>query len=180
MIKLFSSTIDEGIIDNFREEYNLQTYFNVVGNLLPREFFISIAAVLSPTFIEFEDCILWLSQKKDLATLSLDPSKDKTENEKYKNVFEIGQFFSWWYQNNVDPSTYTDERDEKDWNMSMEIAKIIEHFWTLKLKQDFPDREFVFEIGDGTEDFYGEYGVCITFYEKIINLGCYQTNLKNL
>lgn len=166
MIKLYSSIVEEELINDFRDEYNLLTYLNVVGNLLPREFFISVSAVLSPNFIEIENCIFWVSDKKNALNVKINDRYNKVENEKYHNIFTVGQLFSLWTQKWLEDHKLTDERDEKDYLLSMEVAKIIKYFWSLKLKEDFPDREFIFEIGDGTEDFYSEYGVCITFYEK--------------
>ncbi len=165
--KLFKGLIDESIIGNFRDKYNHLTYLDTLFDCFPREALIAAAAVFSPVFVEVEGCIFWLAQKKGIADIPQGVGNDKTRNEKHRNLSEVGQFYSWWHQNNEDVENYTDERDEKDWKLSMEIARIIQHFWTLKLKQDFPDREFIFEIGDGSEDFYGEYGVCLTFYEKV-------------
>ncbi len=175
--KLFKGLIDESMIANFKDSYNFfDDYFFITGQI-PEDLFISVAAILSPVLAEVKGSVFWLTQKKDIVKLSndlsriqLDTRKKKEDIEKRENVFAVGQHFSPWHTKDFDWNNYipeTEGQEEKNWKLFMEVARIIQHFWTLKLKQDFPDREFIFEIGDGSEDFYGEYGVCLTFYEKV-------------
>ncbi len=156
---------DYQIYDFERETVDNIDYFTIVGNLVPIEAIISVAGLLSPDIIEHNGGIyrnLTVKSAEFLEQYSETPTK--MLKEKYHNILSVSQFLGCWIQE----EKHTEERDKKDEELMVELAKIIEYFWNMKLKQDFPDREFIFEISDGyVDNFYDEYGVCLTFYEKV-------------
>ena len=43
------------------------------------------------------------------------------------------------------------------------FGETLRFFWSLRLKELFPEKDFIFEIGDNIA---GEEGLAITFYQK--------------
>ena len=81
--------------------------------------------------------------------------------ERWVNAWSVSEFFDrydWFYPDRVNPVS----QQEQDLFVHA-LGESIQMFWSLRLKQLFPPREFVFELGDDIE---GENGLTITFYEK--------------
>ncbi|PCJ16590.1 MAG: hypothetical protein COB02_15945 [Candidatus Cloacimonadota bacterium] len=164
MIKT-NNLIEPQFIKKYPSEYPLESYFSYVANLVPPEFFISVAAMLSPEFTILDDHVLLSNNCKNLDNDISFLNKfgnNKTEREKSINLFCVSDFYTVYVgEGYVFP-------EEKWFNIELQnkYADILQHYWKQQLKLVLPEKSFLFLRGT---EFQGETGLCLTFFE---NLNC--------
>lgn len=170
-MKTYPSAIKSKLIDDFQSSYKLydhnagiknSDYFSIVGNKVPIEAIIAVAGILSPEFIEYEGGIYRDLTEKGKVYLSNFTTKE--DKEKFFNVINLSELIMCW-EEEPEINEEKNERYQKDYKLLLAFAGIIKYYWGLKLQLDFPEQIFQFEINDQEQDFYGEKGVCLTFYE---------------
>lgn len=77
---------------------------------------------------------------------------DLSAMERWVNAWSVGDFFL-----NADPSYMDDEA------LLTAFTDALQYYWGQRLKQFFPDRDFIFETGYEIE---GELGFAVTFYQR--------------
>ena len=119
---------------------------------------IAAAHFFVPDFTLFHDCVFLTA----LMPPGLDEAAyqemeqryrgDHTAMERWVNAWSIGDFFI-----NADQKFMEDEA------VLTAFTDCLRYFWGARLRELFPDRQFVFETGYEIE---GELGYSITFYQK--------------
>lgn len=158
----------------FYSDIGSAEFFSYVGNIVSLEKAIATIAILSPDFIERDNCIFWRDNADDYDPIKNDMvgfkrveenkntiSKDKIDIERFYNNFTISQFFHSW-EDLPGRSVFAVNLSEEDKKLCFIFAEQIKYYWTIALKEAFPTRSFEFEIG---EDILDEYGVCLTFWQ---------------
>ena len=77
---------------------------------------------------------------------------DHSAMERWVNAWSVGDYFL-----NADPEYMDDEQ------ILTAFTDCLQYYWGQRLKQLFPDREFIFETGYEIE---GELGFTVTFYQR--------------
>ncbi len=131
------------------------TFAEWVANHAGLEQILGVAGMLSPSFHEVQGIIVWDKhvadriQEVELGT----PFGDDPETvERYFNTLNLAEFFL----------MAADEAVEQDALLDA-FGRVLEHFWTLALRERFPERTFRFERAD---DLYNEEGPCLTFWQE--------------
>ena len=88
-----------------------------------------------------------------IANLEEQFNNDKKSIEMYVNSWSLGDFFI-----NSKQDYMNDEIIIK------KFGECLVYFWKSRLEKVFPMKKFSVEI---CENLYGEYGTCVTMYEKI-------------
>lgn len=158
MVKMYNGIVNKDIYYefDFQRGYNL---FSHGCNGCRIEDYIAIANIFCPDIIEVDGYIFLAEQfntKEEDAQEELERLKKHLKNkqdiENWVNSRSIGEFF---LQHEF-ASIY-------DINILNEFCKILVYNWERRLKELFPERNIVVEVGN---EIMGEYGLTITMYEK--------------
>ncbi|RKP55572.1 hypothetical protein D7Z26_10340 [Cohnella endophytica] len=146
-----SSIANNQILNKFNNIMGI-TLMNNASNTCTIEQHISVASVLWPEIIEDEDCI-FVSQfyNGNISGLRQQFNNDRRKVEMFVNSWSIGDFFLMSSDISVQNEEIIDE-----------FAKILQFFWNLRVKELFPDREIIVELGI---EIMGELGLTITMYQ---------------
>lgn len=137
--------------------YYSDSFFGFVYSSVSMDMIFAVSAIFCPTFCEIEDHVFLIdyafrfSRVEDIVFNSKYGS-DKRTVEQYSNIICLSEF----------PNIVGYEAKVDD-DFSPDLARVLEYFWSRRLKESFPDREFVFEIG---KDMFDEDGWCLTFSQK--------------
>lgn len=162
---VFAGYIPQETTEIFVSDIGSGEFFSYVHNLVSLEKCLSVMGILSPDFILRENHILWTANASTYEPakrpLTSNIGSTTKERERYLNNFEIGQFFRNW-ESDPRPAETVDK--VKDQIVGDELLRLfadnVAKFWSLRLNDLFPDRQFEFEIGN---DLLGEFGLCLTF-----------------
>ena len=122
---------------------------------------IAAAHFFAPDFTLFGDCVFLtaiMPPAFDVAAYCEMEQRyhgDHSAMERWVNAWSVGDFFG-----------YSDSPLMDDEAVLTAFTDCLQHHWGQRLKQLFPDREFIFETGYEIE---GELGYSITFYQKRSN-----------
>ena len=156
--KIYKSIVDEEIKGNITEANWCVDLVQYATYKCKIEGLIAAGSFLCPEIIEVDDCILvrqLISGEEKEIIEYIETSKKietKKEIEMMVNTWSIGDFFTGEYSEGMD--------DDKVLN---QFAMMLCYFWQMRVNELFPDRDIVVETG---MELMGEYGLCITMYEK--------------
>jgi hypothetical protein len=147
----FESIMSNDIMREFKKIRG-RTLMNHSFNSCSIEAAISIASVFCPEIIEVGDYI-FISEfyNGNIDSLEKEFNKDRKKIEMWVNSWALADFFREAYDNSVDNDKILEE-----------FGKAIKHFWSLRFRDLFPDRNIAVEIGD---NMLGETGLAVTVYQ---------------
>ena len=146
----------KGIVsDEIFGEFSAQngvTLINHAANSSSIEDTLAVAKLFCPDFIEVDGCIFVLEFYQDnIEKLKVQFSNDKKKIEMFVNSWALGDFFIGAYSESIE--------NEK---IIMEFGKALVYFWERRLRELFPKRTIIVEVG---EEIMGESGLTIMVYQ---------------
>ena len=152
--------IHQGLLDpekitSYFSGYPIPSYANYVANKVGLEGVLAVAGLLSPAFVEYDNAIFLAencSNLSEIDTLQEKYLSDPGFIERYINLTCLPEFFLLAANDACD-----------DDHLLEEFGRILIHFWSLRLRQLFPDKTFEFEL---KEDLFDEEGLCLTFSQR--------------
>ncbi len=140
----------------YPNRYPFKSYVNSVANFVDINGVIAVAGLFSPEFIEYKDHIFLNENVDELLEKNIifpcPFGGDKKTTERYYNLFNLEEFF-----------ILTADESSGDLRMVKKLGDLLLYFWSIKLKETFPNRRFRLEIA---EDLYDEHGFCLTFWQE--------------
>jgi hypothetical protein len=151
-MKTFPSIVNETVLKSFKNPMG-KTMMNHAFNSCGVENYLSIASVFYPRIILVKDCIFIEEfYNHNIERLEEQFQFDRKKIEMFVNSWSLSDFFL----QSRDESLDSDE-------IFYEFCDIIKYFWSKRLKELFPDRQIIVEIG---EAIMGESGETITVYQE--------------
>jgi hypothetical protein len=150
-MKIHSGVVSEQILNKFHNILG-KSLMNNASNTCDIEQHISVASVLWPEIVEDEGHI-FISEfyQGNLKSLQEQFNNDRRKIETWVNSWSISDFF-----------LMSSNESMLDDEIVDEFAKILKFFWTLRVKELFPEREIIVELGI---EIMGELGLTITVYQ---------------
>ena len=147
---IYESLVNEQILNEFPNRMG-QSLMNHAFNTCRIEDYLSVVSVLVPRLVEVNGCIL-IEEFYNGGYDSLEQqfAGDKQKIEQFVNTWSLGEFFF-----------VHDESIENDVIFD-EFCKVVHHFWSKRVKELFPERNVVVELG---WEMFGENGMAITMYQ---------------
>ncbi|WP_192604384.1 hypothetical protein [Bacillus sp. OAE603] len=158
--KLTKGFVDNQIFQEFDEQKGI-SLFNHSANCCSIDDFLSIAYTLCPDIVEINGYI-FISELFDaegeeafekVKRLEKQFNGEKPKIEQWVNSRSIGDFFIGSYTKSMENHKIIDE-----------FAKVLVSYWTRRVRELFPNRNFVVETG---HEMMGELGLTLTMYEKL-------------
>lgn len=149
---VYKSIVKNEIFNEFTNQNGI-SLMNHVANTCGIEEFIAVASILCPEIIEVNGCIL-ISEfyQNNIERLEEQFGNDRKKIEQFVNTWSLGDFFLQAYTESV-------ENDK----IINQFGEVLVHFWGLRMKELFPDKKIVVEIG---ENIMGESGLAVTLYQE--------------
>lgn len=149
--KVYESIVSEDILNEFPNRMG-QSLMNHAFNTCHIEDYLSVVSVLAPRLVEVNGCIFIEEfYNGDYESLEQQFSGDKKKIEQFVNTWSLGEFFLLSRDESVDNDAIFDE-----------FCMVVQHFWTRRVKDLFPERNIAVEIG---WELVGESGMAITMYQ---------------
>jgi hypothetical protein len=160
-ITIFKSIVDEKIKEEIKEADWCTDLVQYTTYKCKMDGLISAAYLFCPQIIQVEDYIFiepfWNCSIEDsigkIRRLEEQYGENKKTIEMSVNTWSLGDFFIGDISESMD--------NEK---LIQQFGAVMVHFWKMRVKELFPEKEIVVELGD---DLMGEMGLCITMYEEI-------------
>ena len=149
-MKKYKSIVNEEVLKEFHVIRG-RSLMNHVSNLYDIEMAIGFASLYCPEVVEVEDCIFISEFYND----NIDSLRKQFATRK-----DIEIFVNSW---SLETLLATNCKINYDTDHSDEFARAIKYFWQLRMKELFPDRKIVVEIG---EEIMGEIGLSVTMYQE--------------
>jgi len=149
-MKKYESIINEKILNDF-SEIRGRSLINHVSNSYDIEMAIGFASLYCPEVIEIDDCIFIA----EFYNGNIDSLKTQ-----YKSRKDIEIFVNSWSLTSL---LSDNEKINYDVDYIDEFAKAIQYFWQMRMKELFPNRKVIVEIGEGI---MGESGLAVTVYQE--------------
>lgn len=159
-MKVFNSVVNEKIMDEIEEASWCTDLIQYATYRCKIDGMIASAYLFCPTIIQVRDYIFiekfWDCDTEEsleqIVQLEEKYCNDKKAIEMSVNTWSIGDFFV-----GEDSNLMNNEK------VIEQFGQILVHFWKLRAKELFPEREIIVELGN---ELMGELGLCITMYEK--------------
>lgn len=160
-VKIFKSIVDETIKNEIIEANWSTDLIQYSTYKCKMDGLIAAAYLFCPQIIQVKDYIFikqfWNCSVEEsierIRRLEEQYGNDKKSIEMSVNTWSIGDFFI------GDSSEFMD--NEK---LIQQFGDALVYFWQIRVKELFPEKEIIVELGN---DLMGEFGLCITMYEKI-------------
>jgi len=151
-MKVYKSIADNEIMKYFKTTMG-RSLMNHASNTCGIEETLAVASVLCPEVVEVNGCVL-ISEfyNGNIDSLEEQYKHKKKDIEMFVNSWSLADFFL----QASDESVYKDEIIE-------EFGKVLQYFWSARMKELFPDKKIVVELGDAI---MGERGLTITVYQN--------------
>lgn len=151
-MQILKSIVNDDIMNEF-PEIRGRSLMNHAFNSCNIENTLSIASVFCPEIIE-DDGYIFISEfyNGGIKELKKQFNEDRKQIEMFVNSWSLAEFFN----QPDDMLVHNDKVIES-------FGTILKHFWDLRFKELFPNREIVVELDDGI---MGENGLTITVYQK--------------
>ncbi|WP_178022413.1 hypothetical protein [uncultured Paenibacillus sp.] len=150
-MKIFPSVVSEDVLKSFKNPMG-RTMINHAFNTCGIESYLSIASVLFPRIILVKDYIFIEEFYNDnIDSLEEQFQYDKKKIEMFVNSWSLSDFFLQSRDESLDNDEIFDE-----------FCSLIKYCWSNRIKELFPDKELIVEIG---ESIMGEMGETITVYQ---------------
>ena len=159
-VKIFKSIVDEKIKNEIIEANWCTDLIQYTTYKCKIDGLIAAAYLFCPQIIQVKDYIFikqfWNCSTEEsigrIRRLEEQYGNDKKSIEMSINTWSVGDFFV------GDSSELMD--NEK---LIQQFGDAIVYFWKIRVKELFPEREIIVELGD---NLMGEFGLCITMYEE--------------
>ncbi len=159
-VKIFKSIVDEKIKNEIIEANWCTDLIQYTTYKCKIDGLIAAAYLFCPQIIQVKDYIFikqfWNCSTAEsigrIRRLEEQYGNDKKSIEMSINTWSVGDFFV------GDSSELMD--NEK---LIQQFGDAIVYFWKIRVKELFPEREIIVELGD---NLMGEFGLCITMYEE--------------
>ena len=150
-MKSFNSIVDASVMGHFRDRRG-SSLMNIAFNTCSIEQVLSVASVLCPEIVEVNGCI-FISEFYNgrIDDLERQFNYDRKQIELFVNSWSLADFFL----QSSDDSVHIDGIIE-------EFGKVLKYFWEKRMRELFPDRSIMVELGD---EIMGERGLTITMYQ---------------
>lgn len=152
MERRIESLVNKDLLSRFT---NIQgsTLMNNAFNTCTIENHLSVASVLFPEIVEVDGCI-FISEfyNGNYDSLKKQFNGERKEIEKFVNSWSIGDFFLLARDESLNDDTIFDE-----------FSNLLKYCWSKWLKQHFPEKNIIVELGDSIA---GESGLTITVYQE--------------
>ncbi|MBU1007769.1 hypothetical protein KKA53_01685 [Candidatus Dependentiae bacterium] len=156
MEKNIREILNEDVFEWYPNRYPFKSYINSIMNFVDMNGVIAVAGLFVPKFIEQNGHIFLKENVKNrLEKNKLFPcplGKDKRTTERYYNLFNLEEFF-----------ILTADESSSDIRMVKKLGELLVYFWSRRLKELFPEKQFLFEI---KKNLYNEHGFCLTFWQE--------------
>lgn len=158
-IKIYESIVDENIKSEIKEAdwctdlIQYTTYKCKIDGLIASAYLFcpEIIQVNNYVFIkQFWNCSVEESVER-VSRLERQYDNDRKSIEMSVNTWSIGDFFVGDFGEHMDNQ-----------KVIQQFGKVIVYFWKCRVKELFPEKEIVVELGN---DLMGEYGLCVTMYQ---------------
>lgn len=147
---------DDNLIKEFREwnevnkdNFTWWSYVNMKADLPTA---LGFAKFFNPTIIEINDCYFlkdnFFSMEK-YEEWKAECGNDKTCLEKMMNLYQLRDFF---HINGYD--------EDDEYELLRILGEVLQYFWSLKLKQQYPDKKFIVSVFEDFDDLF------ITVYQE--------------
>ncbi|TCS96768.1 hypothetical protein EDD58_101409 [Hazenella coriacea] len=132
------------------EHFSWWSYVNMKADIQTA---LGFAKFFSPAIVELEGCLFLKDQfsQRRFEGWKRSCNGDSTCMEKMMNLYQLRDFFHLNVQN---------EDDQQD-ELLITLGRVLEHFWSLKFKHQYPDREVIVEVFEEDD---GE--LLITVFQK--------------
>ena len=149
---VYKSIVKNEIFNEFTNQNGI-SLMNHVASTCSIEEFIAVASILCPEISEVNGYI-FISEffQNNIQRLEEQFGNDRKKIEQFVNTWSLGDFFLQAYTESV-------ENDK----IINQFGEVLVHFWGLRMKELFPDKKIVVEIG---ENIMGEGGLAITLYQE--------------
>lgn len=159
-IRIFESVINSNIINEIEDANWCTDLVQYATNKCRIDGLIASAFLFCPEIIQIKDYIFikqfWNCSVEESSNhidrLEKQYKNDKKAIEMSVNTWSIGDFFV------GDTSKLMDNQE-----ILIQFGNAIVYFWKNRVKDLFPDRKIVVELGN---DLMGEFGLCVTMYEE--------------
>ncbi|MFP4598791.1 MAG: hypothetical protein ACLFVJ_11095, partial [Persicimonas sp.] len=113
---------------------------------------------LAPAFVRIEGLVLLeenvkITFERDDSVFDVPYSSSARDVQRYWNMMTVDQFY--FVELDVPCNTLSNTR---------RLMQLVQHFWSNRLREIFPDEEFIFDISE--TGFFDENGLCLTFYQE--------------
>jgi hypothetical protein len=151
-MKVYKSIADNEIMKYFKIIMG-RSLMNHASNTCGIEETLAVASVLCPEVIEINGYV-FISEfyNGNIDSLEEQFKYNKKEIEMFVNSWSLADFFL----QASDESVHKDEIIE-------EFGKVIQYFWRIRMKELFPEKKIVVELGDAI---MGERGLTVTVYQN--------------
>lgn len=159
-VKIFKSIVDEKIKNEIIEANWCTDLIQYTTYKCKIDGLIAAAYLFCPQIIQVKDYIFikqfWNCSTEEsigrIRRLEEQYGNDKKSIEMSINTWSVGDFFV------GDSSELMDNG-----KLIQQFGDAIVYFWKIRVKELFPEREIIVELGD---NLMGEFGLCITMYEE--------------
>ncbi len=155
-MKKIKDILNGNVFEWYPNRYPFKSYINSVMNFVDMNGVIAVAGLFSPKFVEYKDHVFLNENVEErLKKNIIFPcpfGQDKKTTERSYNLFNLEEFF-----------IETADESSGDLRMVKKLGDLLLYFWSIKLKESFPSKQFKFEIA---EDLYDEHGFCLTFWQE--------------
>ena len=157
-MKVYESIVKESLLSTFPYQ-GPPTLANYAAHFVGLTETLAVASVFWPRIVEVGD-LIFLAEPYQPSKDEVDPGRYKQKRtqeekralERVMNASSLGQMF------------YAEKLEILENEQLLDaFGETLKFFWSLRLKNLFPDKDFVVEIGDNIG---GEEGRVITFYQR--------------
>lgn len=155
-MKFYEGNISNSLMSNYKSGTAVDSFSDWVANNANIEQFLSIAAMLDPTFYEVESRLFWsqsIAKRVEDQGLRSPVGDEPSLAQRYLNVLNLDEFFLLGYTES--------QEDEK---LIAALASCVENHWDRSLQLRFPSRKHIVEV---QENLFDESGLCVTFFENV-------------
>ena len=157
-MRIYESVVSETLLQLFLVQ-GPPTLMNYAANLVGLQETLAIAGLLWPRIVEDEELIFIAefyrpetSPNSGTEGFKKNAQVQGKKIERNINAWSLGQMF------------FNEKREIlENETLLRAFGETLRFFWSLRLKELFPEKDFIFEIGDNIA---GEEGLAITFYQK--------------
>ena len=150
-MKVYKSIANNEVMKYFKTIMG-RSLMNHASNTCGIEKALAVASVLCPEVVEVKGYIFIAEfYNGDIDSLEEQYNFDRKNIEMWVNSWSLAEFFL----QASNESVYIDQIIE-------EFGKVLTYFWNLRMKELFPEKTVIVEIGD---EIMGENGLTITLYQ---------------
>ena len=153
-MKVHEGIVPAALMSRFPSGTAAATFPDWVANHVGLEQILGAAGVFAPELVELNGCLFWdrhVAEKLEGIELSTPFGNDLETVERYYNLFNLAEFFL----ASADEAVHRSE-------LVTAFGRVLAHFWSMALRERFPDRVYRFEISC---DPFDEEGLCLTFWQ---------------